>query len=438
MHKTLLISGIACTVLLLYAPIDTFLLQEYHVHQKAYRDMQVELAETDDERDEARRFPIRIRQIVLPELQRVDRCISCHIAMEDPMTVAAENPIKSHPGDYLTNHDVQKIGCTVCHDGQGRALNVRDAHALSIPDWEKPILHPPFIQANCMRCHEVGELEGLDLAKRGYDIFTTSGCLGCHRLEGKGGQQAPDLTHIADANTHLKRPTDHISEGVLELFHGNVNLAYIFESIREPRAQPMDSVMLDFDFPAEDIVALTIFLKGLSKRELPASYVVTRLARQHREENLDGRRLFAKYCVACHGEGGTGGVVNPNYAKDQIPALNTLAEKMFIEYEEDAEYLAELLVDGVDIENMSPPLDIEGRARVLAQYRAVKDVIKKGSVAAKAEPEGPAAALNMPSWKSGGLGDADIHSILAYLVVQFPWEEEYDEESEETEEETDP
>ena len=427
MKKTLLISSLACLALLIYAPIDTFLFQEYHHHQRDYRQLLSEIATSEAERSEAENYPIKIRQLVLPDLERTDRCISCHVGIEDPRMLAQPQPLRNHPGDYLIDHDIAKLGCTVCHDGQGRAMVAELAHATSIAGWEKPILRPPFIQANCLRCHEVEDLPGLETVKKGKDLFTLNGCLGCHQVESRGGTIGPDLTHIADASPRLKRPVTIEEAEQRDLFHGNVNLAYIFESIKEPQAQPSVTAMAmaEFGFSDDDAIALTIYLKGLSKREIPASYLARRTERR-RTEILQGRLLFAKYCSACHNKEGQGGIENPNYAGKTVPALNTLAEKMFLEYEEDAEYLAELLRDGVNIEEMSPPLDVDGRGRVLAQYRALRDIIKNGSTAAREDPEGPAPLLHMPSWAEG-LTNKNIDSIFAYLLTVYPWQEEEEE-----------
>lgn len=427
MKYTLLISSLVCIGLLVYAPIDTFLLQEYHHHQRAYKALLIENASDGLERAEVAAYPIHIRQLVLPDLERIDRCVSCHVGIEDPNMADQPQPLRAHPGDYLQDHDIGKIGCTVCHDGQGRAMRSEDAHAFTISGWEKPLLMPPFLQSNCMRCHDVDDLPGLETAKQGKDLFLLNGCLGCHKLRGKGGNLGPELEHIADASPRIKHAVHIESSEVLERFHGNENLAYIFESIKEPQAQPAVTAMAmaDLGLDEKSVLALTVYLKGLSKREIPASYLARR-NESRRTEVLQGRILFAKYCSACHNDEGEGGIENPNYAKGTVPALNTLAEKMFIEYEEDAEYLAELLREGVDIENMSPPLDIDGRARVLAQYRAIRDVIKNGSTAGKADPEGPSPLLHMPSW-SKGLTDDNIDSIFAYLLTIYPWDGEEEE-----------
>ena len=422
MKIALLISSTICVALLIYAPIDTFLLREYHGHQRAYKEALAELATNDEEREQAAHYPVKIRQLVLSELERTDRCISCHVGIEDPRMLEQLEPLRTHPGDYLEVHDTNKVGCTVCHDGQGRALTAKDAHATTISGWEKPLVKSPFLEANCIRCHEIEDVSRLQVALRGRDIFLSKGCLGCHQLEGKGGQLATDLTHIGDASPRLKRAVDpDLFSGGLDL-HGNVNIAYIFEAVKEPRAQPKVTAMMDFNFSDDEALALTVYLKGLCRRAVPASYVVKRQQARVRE-SAAGEALYNKYCVACHGEKGTGGVENRNYAMRTVPSLNTLAEKMFIEYPEDAEYVAELLLEGNDIENMSPPLDIDGRARVLAQYRAVKNVIRNGSPAGKADPSGPEPLLHMPTWVAG-LSDSDIDGVIAYLLMQYPWKEE--------------
>lgn len=421
MKKTLLISSIACLILLAYAPLDTFLLREYHDHQRDYRSALAQAASTESERTIAENYPIHIRQLVLPELKRIDRCVSCHVGMEDPRMEDYPQPIGTHPGRYLEDHDVGKIGCTVCHDGQGRALTANDAHAEDIRGWEKPLLKPPFIEANCMRCHEVDKLPGLEMALQGRDILLASGCMGCHKIEGRGGQIAPELTHIGDASPRLKRavPVDVNSAGLG--LHADGNVAYIFESVKRPRAQPDVTAMMDFELSDDEARALTVYLKGLCKSGVPASYLAERVqARQ--PEDAHGKELYNKYCVACHGEDGRGGVENRNYAKGTIPALNSMAEKMFLEYEEDAEYVADLLSNGEDILNMSPPLDVDGRGRVLAQYRAISDVIKNGNPAGKADPGGPDPLLHMPSWISG-FSRTDIDGIIAYLLMQYPWDD---------------
>lgn len=419
MNRLLFISSLACLVLLGYMTGRDLWAPEYARYQRSYRQKLLEFARRSGE-PAAPHYPIEIRQFVLPNLERLDRCASCHVGVEDPRMQNEVHPLKTHPGNYLETHNIQEIGCTVCHDGQGRALDKHAAHAIGLPDWEKPMLTSPFIEANCLRCHDVQALAGLETVKKGRDLFFAKGCLGCHKLSGKGGRLGPDLTNIADASPRQKHAVAVDVHDLLARFQSNPNVAYIYESIARPGIQPEVTAMPDFHFTGEELIALTVFLKGLSERSVPASYLEQRAAGRQ-PELLGGRELYVKYCIACHGSDGRGGVKNINYAKKTVPALNTLAERMFIEDAADARQIADLLKDGGDLEDRSPPLDIENRARVLAQYRAIKDVIKKGNPAAKADPQGPAPLIHMPQW-IGQLSDADINAIIAYLLSLQPWE----------------
>ncbi|MBI5023737.1 MAG: c-type cytochrome [Candidatus Omnitrophica bacterium] len=426
MKKTLLISSLIIISVLLFEAYHENIGNEWYRYQKKYKDTITKLAKTKKERDIAASYEIKMRQIVLPDLRRVDRCISCHVGIEDPRMAGMEQPLAAHPGDTLEIHELETIGCTVCHDGQGRAITVKEAHAVNISFWEKPMLKEPFLQSNCFRCHNMDELPQLAEFHEGRKIFFSHGCLGCHKLKGKGGQLGPDLTNIADANIHLKHP---VNKNLVDQFYHNLNVAYIYESVKEPKAQPEVTAMPDFHFSEEEIRALTVFLKSLSKRAVPASYLAQK-REGHQPEDFQGEALFRKYCVACHGIDAKGGVKNINYVKKTVPALNTLAERMFLTEPEDANKVAELLEKGVDITNMSPQLDVPNRGRVLAQYRAIRNVIEKGSIAGKEDPKGPEPLLHMPSWAEG-LTRKDIDSIISCLIKLYPWDEKKSEENNE-------
>lgn len=419
MKKILLLSSAVVIAALLFEAYRENIGNEWHHYQKKYKVLIKQLAKTQKERRLASSYEIKMRQVVLPDLKRIDRCISCHVGIEDPRMIDIEQPLTVHPADTLEIHELETIGCTVCHDGQGRAITAKEAHAVDIPFWEKSMLKEPFLQSNCFRCHNMDELPQLAKFHQGKEIFFSQGCLGCHKFEGKGGQLAPDLTNIADATIHLKHPVD---KNLAEQFYHNFNIAYIYESIKEPKAQPEVTAMPDFDFSEDEIKALTVFLKSLSKRAVPASYLAeTKIGYQ--PEDIPGEALYRKYCVACHGMDAKGGVRNINYVKRTVPALNTLAERMFLDEPENIHKVAELLEKGVDITKMSPPLDVPHRGRVLAQYRAIRNVIEHGSIAGKEKPEGPEPLLHMPSW-SGGLTRKDIDSIINYLLTLYPGEKE--------------
>jgi hypothetical protein len=95
--------------------------------------------------------PLEVKQIVLPGLQRVDRCTTCHLGVEDPAMKDAPEPFRYHAG--LAPHRPAKFGCTVCHGGQGLATDKVNAHG-RVRHWSQPLLSRRYIRASCGRCHK--------------------------------------------------------------------------------------------------------------------------------------------------------------------------------------------------------------------------------------------------------------------------------------------
>ncbi|MFQ5652494.1 MAG: c-type cytochrome [bacterium] len=130
-----------------------------------------------------------------------------------------------------------------------------------------------------------------------------------------------------------------------------------------------------------------------------------------------------KGCVTCHGEGGKGGVYNPNYVKEYVPQLNTLAEKMKIDWKEDADILIGLMESDTDLESLEDDPPVGGYSRFLAQYNSIRTKILNGAPSLQMlDPDGPKPPLHMPAWEEQ-LSSEDIDAILAYLINQYPWEE---------------
>jgi mono/diheme cytochrome c family protein len=127
-------------------------------------------------------------------------------------------------------------------------------------------------------------------------------------------------------------------------------------------------------------------------------------------------------CVTCHGLEGQGNISNPNYVKETVPKLNTLAEKMMLYEKEDINKIIDYLERDVKLETLEEE-PVPRFNSVLAQYNSIKDVIKKGSKAGKLDSNGPEPPLNMPLWATL-LSDEDIDAIIAYLLSIYPFEEE--------------
>ncbi|MCF8067123.1 MAG: cytochrome c [Desulfobacterales bacterium] len=388
---------------------------EWRSHQLTYIDMLEE--KSDPETIQASySFPVKLRQIYLPEMNRVDRCVSCHVTMEDPRFEKEENPLMAHPGEYLEKHDPEKYGCTICHDGQGRAVNWKDA-AADEPDvyWTTPILRKPFLEANCYHCH-VDLLKETPYYSLGKQYFETGGCLGCHKRDGKGGYLGPELRGLGDASSYIKFPVKDFNQNTFTQLNYNRNLAYIFESVRFPGAQPEETLMFDFKFSDEDARAITVYIKSLtaypdgtqrlSQKPVSALPFIKK-----------GQETFHLYCTACHGKKGKGGVKNPNYAKDYIPKLNTLSEIMFLYKVEDRNAVISTLETFGDLLDADPKPDFRGFFKAIAKYMSVKSIILNGHIVEKKDSDGP-TPINMPTWEKS-LSDDEVFSVIAYLISLY-------------------
>ncbi|HBY58788.1 MAG TPA: hypothetical protein DEH78_03135 [Solibacterales bacterium] len=243
---------------------------DWERHQVGYFDQARGLAKTDAERAAVSGRRPRIEQFIVTSFgeRRVDRCGTCHIAADDPRFEKYANPLKSHPysasmGDFQKNgkwerkHKFADFGCTICHDGQGRGLDPHYSHGEDHywPDpligyttqagWRKEFLPnlkgKEYIEANCAQCHTEKGFAGTKWVERGRELFFSTNCYGCHRVEGlSDGTLGPDLS---EAGHKFK-------------------LDYLWESIVDPRANSATSFMPKFKLSGDDTKALVIFLKS--------------------------------------------------------------------------------------------------------------------------------------------------------------------------------
>ncbi|HEY2830182.1 MAG TPA: c-type cytochrome [Thermoanaerobaculia bacterium] len=159
---------------------------------------------------------LRIQQIILPNVvddvnfirvPKMDRCQTCHLAIDKKGYEKYPQPFTTHPrlDLYLGGssvHPIDKTGCTVCHEGMGQSVSFRDAaHAPANPkqmeEWEKkygweqphlwdyPMLPTSMTQASCAKCHKqqvyIPNADSLNLA---YATFERAGCYACHKTKG--------------------------------------------------------------------------------------------------------------------------------------------------------------------------------------------------------------------------------------------------------------
>jgi mono/diheme cytochrome c family protein len=263
------------------------------------------------------KFPLEIRQIVLKDQQRIDRCISCHVSVEDSAMETAALPLKKHSGNYLSIHEPEKFGCSPCHRGEDRVLKIQETCREGENRWS---IHSfRYIQSNCGRCHLAVFEENLPVAGtekllQGLKIFRREGCLGCHKVREVGGTIGPDLT---DQGSKSKAAYNFSFMSDTLTVPG-----WLTRHFRYPQTISPGSQMHRFDLPESEIEALVTLVLGLFKPQLPLQYYSFASLREFKSRRviLSGAEAFGLFCSACHGKKGEG----REYTKDQtgVPMLN--------------------------------------------------------------------------------------------------------------------
>jgi mono/diheme cytochrome c family protein len=166
---------------------------------------------------------IKVQQIILPNVvddvnfirvPKMDRCQTCHLAIDKKGYEKYPQPFTTHPDleTYLggsSAHPIDKVGCTVCHEGMGQSVSFRDAaHMPSTEkqkeEWEKkyhweephlwdyPMLPVSMTQASCEKCHKqqvfVPKADKLTIA---YSTYERAGCYACHKTKGFENMRKP-------------------------------------------------------------------------------------------------------------------------------------------------------------------------------------------------------------------------------------------------------
>jgi len=324
--KVLLLgSSLLTLLLLLYAALTENFSGDWRTHQKAYRKAIIERAKTEKAREAAERFEVRLRQIVMPDLGRMDRCVTCHTGIDNQLMTDAALPIRKHSGSFLEDHLVDKFGCTVCHDGQGRAVDMKGAHG-DVKHWLARRLAGKTVYTTCGRCHYENDLYGaerdlyyakevtfqpIDQAElewavagsgsiaKGKKLALDLGCLGCHKYHGRGGVLGPEITHVGDKTVHDFDFT-HL--------HGEHTVSrWLFEHFKNPQAVSPGTLMPDLGLTDEQAHALKDYMLSLHRKTMPTLY--TPIPPKRSGNTASGKQLYSMFCSACHGRNGQGSTV---------------------------------------------------------------------------------------------------------------------------------
>jgi mono/diheme cytochrome c family protein len=262
--------------------------REWKDWQHKYLQDELARAATPEQRADAARTRIEVRQIILPELDRVDRCTTCHLTVEDASYAGLSQPLAYHPNH--DRHPFDRFGCTICHQGQGAATTREAAHG-QVEHWNHPMLEMKYIESACGKCHLPTDMSDAPRLARGHAVFEEAGCIGCHKLNGAGGVIGPELDKVGASRSP----------------------EWLLKHFKNPAAVTPGSAMPPIKASDADLDALTLYVLSFTDEPLSAYYVSMKTI----PGPAAGRRLFEeKGCLGCHSIGGKGGNIGP--ALDEV------------------------------------------------------------------------------------------------------------------------
>jgi cytochrome c2 len=264
--------------------------------------------------ERADQVPTGIQQIWIKDLDRVDRCTTCHQGVEWKGLENAPHPFRTHPKEILEKHPLSKYGCTSCHGGQGFATQLPDAHG-NVPYWEASLMGAEvsadnlvkdpkaMMQANCNVCHRYERMtKGAEYINAAKELIQKNNCRACHTINGRGGTIGPDLTYVGD------KPSEQYDYSRLG---GRPSIfAWHVAHFQNPKMVSPDTVMPNFNLSTRDAHALSLLVMSWRRNTVPAHYmpgvqlrdVPTPEEAEAEQRMLQGEGAFfvKKGCFTCH------------------------------------------------------------------------------------------------------------------------------------------
>jgi cbb3-type cytochrome oxidase cytochrome c subunit len=281
--------------------------REWKKYQRRYNDLVLQRADPKL-RDALRPAKLEIKQLQAKRLQRIDRCITCHVAYDNPAFASDEEPLRQHPPGILKSHPVEKYGCTICHGGQGAATTYKGAAHEELEFWEESMWQGEYIQSACGRCHKEKNVPGAPTLSIARVLYEELSCGACHLINGEGYGVGPDLSHVGS------KPLHSFDFSHLEGKHSRIR--WFIEHFKDPQAVVPDSEMPNLEMTEAQMKAMTVLLLSLTDADLPAEYIVhggthDRSDREAPVKLEDSHLLEEKHCLLCHTVEGQGGKVGP-------------------------------------------------------------------------------------------------------------------------------
>ena len=231
-----------------------------------------------------------IQQIWLPDLDRVDRCTSCHLGISDPAMEGVAQPFRAHRGAWLETHRADRFGCTSCHGGQGEATTFRDAAHGPLPHWSEPMASRELMEARCGACHQERRPPATHWLAQGRALMADRNCVGCHEVPGH-------------RDSEVRAPR-------LDGLGSKVSPGWLRGWLADPRQYLDRSRMGNFRLAPDEVEALGAFLLEPHGDVVLDDVDWTGASAERGEEIFRGAR-----CVTCHSVDGRGGTLAPELGR---------------------------------------------------------------------------------------------------------------------------
>ncbi len=289
LRKYFAVASVVFLVVLAVSPLKDYF-REWKGYQHAYNRLIAGLPQRVHPAE------IGIRQIWVQKLDRVDRCMTCHLGIKEEALSTAPQPFRTHPHMY---HDVETFGCTICHEGQGAATEYKESIG-KVKYWDRPITPARYMEASCGKCHKERAVPDAPVLNLGRSLIEQSNCVGCHKIDGYAKQWVPSLDGIGS----------------------KVSRAWLFNWLKNPAGYFPKTRMPDFflsDDEANDLadflMTFTSYPGGAVLEPLPA-----KLAQASETEKAKlaeaGKTIFSEArCISCHLINGRGGYVATELGK---------------------------------------------------------------------------------------------------------------------------
>jgi cytochrome c2 len=264
--------------------------------------------------ERAEQVPAGIQQIWVEALDRVDRCTTCHQAVEWKGLENAPEPYRTHPTEILAKHPLNAFGCTSCHGGQGFSTTLPDAHG-NVEHWEEPVLgkeigeaylvknSKALMEMNCNSCHRYDrQTKGMEYINMAKNLVQEKNCRACHTINGRGGVIGPDLTFEGD------KPTEQFDYSRLSGRHSV--FSWQVTHFQNPKMVSPETVMPNFGFSSQQAQALSLLVMSWKKQPIPANYISSvqlrdvpsqdEIDREKRMLEGEGAFFVKNNCFICH------------------------------------------------------------------------------------------------------------------------------------------